>query len=61
MHAMATRVRSHLRGTGDVEKLAVWLHDVERSGLYGIRHFAQALGLAAVRNAITEIWSNGQV
>jgi transposase len=37
-------------------------HDADRSGLYGIRRFARTLrqDLAAVRNAITEPWSNGQ-
>jgi len=39
------------------------LHDAQHSTLYGIRRFAQTLtlDLAAVRNAITERWSNGQV
>ena len=46
----------------DTEKLDVWLHDADRSGLYGIRLFARTLrqDLAAVRNAITETWSNSQ-
>jgi transposase len=62
MRALAMRFRSLLRG-GDVEKLTVWLHDAQHSVLYGIRRFAQTLtlDLAAVRNAITERWSNGQV
>ncbi len=62
MRAMAMRFRSLLRG-GNVEKLAVWLHDAQHSALYSIRHFAQTLtlDLAAVRNVITEPWSNGQV
>ena len=62
MRAFAMRFRSLLRG-GDVEKLDAWLHDAQHSTLYGIRRFAQTLTLdiAAVRNAITERWSNGQV
>ncbi len=62
MRALAMRFRSLLRG-GDVEKLTAWLHDAQHSTLYGIRCFAQTLtlDLAAVRNAITERWSNGQV
>ena len=62
MRALAMRFRSLLRG-GDVEKLTVWLRDAQHSVLYGIRRFAQTLtlDLAAIRNAITERWSNGQV
>jgi hypothetical protein len=61
MRALAMRFRGILRG-GDVDKLTVWLHDADRSALYGIRRFAHTLrlDLAAVRNAITETWSNGQ-
>jgi len=61
MRGLAMRFRGILRGK-DTEKLDVWLHDADRSGLYGIRRFARTLrqDLAAVRNAITETWSNGQ-
>lgn len=61
MRALAMRFRGILRG-GDVEKLTVWLHDADRSALYGIRRFVHTLrqDLAAIRNAITEAWSNGQ-
>jgi transposase len=61
MRGLAMRFRGILRGT-DTEKLDVWLHDADRTGLYGIRRFARSSrqDLAAVRNAITEIWSNGQ-
>jgi transposase len=61
MRALAMRFRGILRG-GDVEKLTAWLHDADRSALYGIRRFVHTLrhDLAAVRNAITESWSNGQ-
>ena len=61
MRALAMRFRGILRG-GDVEKLTAWLHDADHSALYGIRRFVHTLrqDLAAVRNAITETWSNGQ-
>src|SRR5208283_4277245 len=61
MRELAMRFRGILRGN-DTEKLDVWLHDADRSGLYGLRRFARTLrqDLAAVRNAITETWSNGQ-
>jgi hypothetical protein len=56
MRALAMRFRGILRG-GDVAKLTVWLHDADRSALYGIRRFVHTLrlDLTAVRNA-----SNGQ-
>ncbi|MGI4748351.1 MAG: transposase [Janthinobacterium lividum] len=62
MRDLAMRFRALLRG-GDVEKLTIWLRDAQHSTLYGIRRFAQTLtlDLAAVCNAITERWSNGQV
>jgi hypothetical protein len=61
MRALAMRFRGILRG-GDVEKLTDWLHDADRSALYGIRRFVHTLrlDLAAVCNAITETWSSGQ-
>jgi hypothetical protein len=61
MRALAPRFRGILRG-GDAEKLAVWLHDADRSELYGVRRFVHTLrqDLEAVRNAVTEPWSNGQ-
>jgi transposase len=61
MPGLAMRFRGSLRLV-DVQKLDVWLHDADRSELYGIRRFARTLrqDLAAVRNATTEIWSNGQ-
>jgi hypothetical protein len=61
MRALAMRFRGILRGS-DVENLTGWLHDADRSALYGIRRFVHTLrlDLAAVCNAITEIWSNGQ-
>ena len=61
MRALALRFRGILRG-GDTEKLTAWLYDADRSALYGIRRFVHTLrlDLAAVGNAITERWSNGQ-
>jgi hypothetical protein len=61
MRALALRFRGILRG-GDAEKLAVWLHGADRSELYGVRRFVHTLrqDLDAVRNAVTEPWSNGQ-
>jgi transposase len=40
----------------------VWLKDAHQSGLYAMRRFARTLrrDIDAVRNAITERWSNGQ-
>jgi transposase len=61
MRSLSMRFRGILRGA-DVQKLDQWLDDADRSGLYGIRRFARTLrqDLAAVRNAISEAWSNGQ-
>jgi len=61
MRRLAMRFRGILQGV-DIQKLDVWLYDADRSGLYGIRRFARTLrqDLAAVRNAISETWSNGQ-
>jgi len=43
-------------------KLGVWLKDAQRSGLYAMQRFARTLrrDIDAVRNAVTEQWSNGQ-
>jgi len=40
----------------------VWLKDAHQSGLYALQRFARTLrrDIDAVRNAITERWSNGQ-
>jgi hypothetical protein len=55
------KCRSILQGR-DPAKLDSWLDDAHRSGLYGLRRFAHTIryDLAAVRNAISERWSNGQ-
>lgn len=62
MRALAMRFRGLLRGS-DIGKLDVWLDDAQASGIYAIERFVRTLrqDLTAVRNAITEIWSNGQV
>ncbi len=62
MCQLAMRFRGVLR-SGDVGKFERWLRDAHSSGIYGLRRFARTLrrDLAAVRNAITEPWSNGQV
>jgi len=48
---------------GDIGKFEGWLRDARNSGVYGLRRFALTLrrDIAAVKNAITEPWSNGQV
>ena len=62
MRRLATRFRGILRG-GDSSKLDLWLRNAEVSGIYGMRRFGRALRLdiGAVRSAIDEAWSNGQV
>jgi transposase len=43
-------------------KLSIWPKDAQMSGLYAIQRFARTLqrDIDAVRNAVTEPWSNGQ-
>jgi transposase len=47
---------------GAIEKLDVWLQDVQLSGVYAMQRFARAArkNFAAVRIAVLEPWSNGQ-
>jgi hypothetical protein len=61
MRGLAMRFRGILRGD-DPSGLDGWLNDARAAGLYGIRRFAQILrrDIDAVRNAISEQWSNGQ-
>ncbi len=61
MRKLALRFRGILQGR-DTAKLDSWLDDAHRSGLYGLRRFAHTIrhDLAAVRNAISERWSNKQ-
>ena len=61
MRGLAMRFRGLLRSK-NVAKLGVWLKDAHQSGLYAMQQFARTLrrDIDAVRNTITETWSNGQ-
>jgi transposase len=61
MRQLAMRFRGIFRGN-DPSKLDGWLDDAHHTGLYGIRRFVRFLrrDIEAVRNAISEPWSNGQ-
>jgi transposase len=61
MRKLAMNFRAILFGA-DPARLDAWLTEVNASGLHHIRSFAGWLmpDLQAVRNAITEPWSNGQ-
>ena len=61
MRRLAMRFRGMLKSKS-VGKLGVWLKDAQKSGLYAMQRFARTLqrDIDAVRNAITEPWSNGQ-
>jgi transposase len=61
MRGLAMRFRGILRSE-NAGKLGAWLKDAQQSGLYAIQRFARTLrrDIDAVRNAITEPWSNGQ-
>ena len=61
MRRLAMRFRGLLKGS-DPKPLDGWLSDAADSGIHGMRRFAVTLrqDLAAVRNAISEPWSNGQ-
>jgi len=61
MRGLAMRFRGIFHGK-DPSKLDSWLNDARATGLHGIRRFAQILrrDIDAVRNAVSEIWSNGQ-
>ena len=62
MRGLAMRFAGLLRGS-DIGKLDVWLHDARHCGLHAMRSFVRKLrqDIDAVRNAILEPWSNGQV
>ena len=62
MRRLAMRFRGILRGNNQ-DRLDDWMNEAHSSGLYGIRRFVLTLrtDMAAVRNAIAERWSNGQV
>ena len=61
MRQLAMRFRGLLKGR-DTQPLEKWLSDATDSGIHGMRRFAATLrqDLAAVYNAISEPWSNGQ-
>ena len=61
MRRLAMRFRGILRGD-DSDKLDGWLDDAQSSGVSSIERFARVLhrDIDAVKNAITEPWSNGQ-
>ena len=61
MRRLAMRFRGLLKSKS-VGKLSIWLKDAQMSGLYAIQRFARTLqrDIDAVRNAVTELWSNGQ-
>jgi Transposase len=62
MRALAMRFRGMMR-SGKMDGLDAWIRDAAGSGIYGMRVFARGLrkDLAAVQNALTTKWSNGQV
>jgi len=61
MRRLAMRFRGIVRSKS-TDKLATWLKDAQQSGLYAMQRFARTLhrDIDAVKNGITEIWSNGQ-
>lgn len=62
MRGLAMRFAGLLRGS-DIGKLDIWLRDARHCGLHAMRSFVRKLrqDIDAVRNAILEPWSNGQV
>ena len=61
MRGFAMRFRGILRSR-DGGKLDAWLDEAYHSGIYALQRFARTVqgDLDAVRNAVTERWSNGQ-
>jgi transposase len=61
MRRLAMRFRGIVRSKS-TGKLAIWLRDAQQSGLYAMQRFARTLhrDIDAVKNGITEIWSNDQ-
>ena len=61
MRRLAMRFRGELKSKS-VNCLGVWMNDAQQSGFYAMQRFARVLqrDISAVRNAITEPWSNGQ-
>jgi transposase len=62
MRGFAMRFRGIMH-SGNLEKFNIWMDEVRHSGIYGMQRFARSLqqDIHAVRNAITEPWSNGQL
>ena len=62
MRQLAMRFRGILR-SGAINKLDKWLDEAHRCSLQTIQRFARTVShdLEAVRNAVTERWSNGPV
>jgi transposase len=61
MRGLAMRFRGILRSE-NAGKLGIWIKDAQQSGLHAMQRFARTLrrDIDAVRNSITEQWSNGQ-
>ena len=61
MRSFAMRFRGILRGR-DGTRLDPWLDEAYHSRIHALQRFARTLqsDLDAVRNAVTEPWSNGQ-
>jgi transposase len=61
MRRFAMRFRGLFR-SGNTSALDDWLIDVGQSGIYALQRFARTIkrDIAAVYNAMTTIWSNGQ-
>ena len=61
MRRLAMQFRGVLR-SGTTERLDAWLTDARASGIYAMQRFAKTIhkDLEAVRNAVSEPWSNGQ-
>jgi len=61
MRRLAMRFRGLFRSKS-AAKLDPWLDDAQKSGLYAMQRFVRTLrqDIDAVRNALTECWSNGQ-
>jgi transposase len=62
MRRLALQFRALLRSRKP-DKLSVWIADAARSGIFALQRFAKTLrrDADAVRNAISEPWSSGQV
>ncbi|WP_436118893.1 transposase [Phyllobacterium sp. LjRoot231] len=62
MRTLAMRFQGNLRSK-DVSKLEDWLDDAFETGIYAMQRFVRTLNrdLEAVRNAVEQPWSNGQI